>query len=163
VAAVENGLSVEYFLPEEDIVNFPRLLASHLDIRDGMIRLGGTPGHGIKFDPAGLAQSTVLDSSGSTDSMSVDKRRRCLTSMAGRSGQRRGDLRQHPDRPRGRRLGRPRRPPIQRDESVPDAGHQHILRAQDASVSDSLLLNLVTPHQPIPSRAPKATAELMSP
>jgi D-arabinonate dehydratase len=62
VAAVENGLTVEYFTPDEDIVNFPTLLASQLDIRDGMIRLADTPGHGIELDPASVARYTVLDS-----------------------------------------------------------------------------------------------------
>jgi len=62
VAAVENGLTVEYFTPDEDIVNFPTLLASHLDISDGLIHLSQAPGHGIDLDAAAVARYTVLDS-----------------------------------------------------------------------------------------------------
>ncbi|MDP8922978.1 MAG: mandelate racemase/muconate lactonizing enzyme family protein [Chloroflexota bacterium] len=50
VAAVPNGLTVEYFLLEEDIYNFERLLAERLRPKDGVIPLPDRPGVGLVLD-----------------------------------------------------------------------------------------------------------------
>ena len=50
VAAVPNGLTVEYFLLEEDIYNFERLLAERLRPKDGIIPLPQRPGLGLVLD-----------------------------------------------------------------------------------------------------------------
>jgi D-arabinonate dehydratase len=63
VAAVENGMAVEYFTPDEDIVNFEMLLARRLDVRGGVLALGNQPGHGVVLDPEAVKRFTVLDSS----------------------------------------------------------------------------------------------------
>lgn len=49
-AAVPNALTVEYFLLEEDIYNFERLLGERLQPRDGMIPIPPRPGLGLVLD-----------------------------------------------------------------------------------------------------------------
>jgi L-alanine-DL-glutamate epimerase-like enolase superfamily enzyme len=50
VAAVPNALTVEYFLLEEDIYNFERLLLDRLQPKDGLIPLRDRPGVGLDLD-----------------------------------------------------------------------------------------------------------------
>lgn len=49
-AALPNVLTVEYFLLEEDIYNFERLLVERNRPRDGMLHLSERPGLGIELD-----------------------------------------------------------------------------------------------------------------
>jgi L-alanine-DL-glutamate epimerase-like enolase superfamily enzyme len=52
VAAVHNGITVEYFAPEQDIYNFERLLkpATRLQPQNGQLPLPDRPGLGIELD-----------------------------------------------------------------------------------------------------------------
>lgn len=61
VAASPNGLTVEYFIPEHDIVNFEKLVREPLQVRDGMLALRQTPGHGVSIDPAPYAAFVTMD------------------------------------------------------------------------------------------------------
>ena len=60
-AAVGNGLVVEYFVLEQDIYNFERLLTpeTRLRVQDGQILLPGHPGLGITLDPAALERWAI--------------------------------------------------------------------------------------------------------
>ena len=58
-AAVANCLTVEYFLLEEDIYNFERLLAERLRPKDGMIPLPQRAGVGLVLDDAAVARYRV--------------------------------------------------------------------------------------------------------
>ena len=58
-AAVPNALTVEYFLLEEDIYNFERLLAERLQPRDGVIMLPERPGLGLVLDREALARYRI--------------------------------------------------------------------------------------------------------
>lgn len=53
VAAVANGLTVEFFAVEEDIYNFEQLMdpENRLQARDGMIRVPERPGIGVVLNP----------------------------------------------------------------------------------------------------------------
>lgn len=57
--AVENCLTVEYFLLEEDIYNFERVLAERLKPKGGMIPIPDRPGVGLVLDEAALARYRV--------------------------------------------------------------------------------------------------------
>jgi L-alanine-DL-glutamate epimerase-like enolase superfamily enzyme len=57
--AVENCLTVEYFLLEEDIYNFERILAERLRPKDGMIPIPQRPGLGLVLDELALAEYRV--------------------------------------------------------------------------------------------------------
>lgn len=59
VAAIPNGLTVEYFLPEQDVLNFERLVREPLQVKDGMIRVPQRPGHGIEFDEEAVERFRV--------------------------------------------------------------------------------------------------------
>ena len=59
VAAVPNGLTVEYFLLEEDIYNFERLLSERLQPKDGMIPLPDRPGVGLVLDRDAVARFRI--------------------------------------------------------------------------------------------------------
>ena len=59
VAAVPNALTVEYFLLEEDIYNFERLLAERLQPKDGLIPLPERPGLGLVLDRAALERYSI--------------------------------------------------------------------------------------------------------
>jgi L-alanine-DL-glutamate epimerase-like enolase superfamily enzyme len=48
--AVDNCLAVEYFLLEQDIYNFERILNDRLTTRDGKIRIPDRPGLGLNLD-----------------------------------------------------------------------------------------------------------------
>jgi D-arabinonate dehydratase len=50
VAAIPNGLTVEYFVLEQDVFNFERLVAQPLCPRGGSIPVPDRPGHGIVLD-----------------------------------------------------------------------------------------------------------------
>jgi L-alanine-DL-glutamate epimerase-like enolase superfamily enzyme len=50
VAAVPNAITVEYFLLEEDIYNFERILSERLAPEDGVIPLPSRPGLGLVLD-----------------------------------------------------------------------------------------------------------------
>ena len=58
-AAVPNALTVEYFLLEEDIYNFERLLAERLRPKDGVISLPERPGLGLVLDREALARYRI--------------------------------------------------------------------------------------------------------
>lgn len=62
VAASPNGLAVEYFTPDRDIVNFDRLVASPLSPTGGSLRLSETPGHGLALDANAVARHLRWDS-----------------------------------------------------------------------------------------------------
>ncbi len=59
VAAVDNGLTVEYFHLDEDIFNFERLVTEPLRVRDGMLVRPERPGHAVVFDPGAVDEWTV--------------------------------------------------------------------------------------------------------
>jgi L-alanine-DL-glutamate epimerase-like enolase superfamily enzyme len=62
VAASPNGLAVEYFTPDRDIVNFDRLVASPLSPTGGSLRLSETPGHGLALDANAVSRYLRWDS-----------------------------------------------------------------------------------------------------
>jgi L-alanine-DL-glutamate epimerase-like enolase superfamily enzyme len=62
VAASPNGLVVEYFTPDRDIVNFDRLVASPLAPTGRSLRLSETPGHGLALDTNAVARHIRWDS-----------------------------------------------------------------------------------------------------
>ena len=62
VASVPNGLAIEYFTPDFDIVNFDRLVAEPLDFRDGTYRLPDAPGHGMALDLESVRRHLRIDS-----------------------------------------------------------------------------------------------------
>ena len=59
VAAVPNGLVVEYFVLEEDVLNFERIVAERLRPENGWIRAPQRPGHGIVLDDDAVARFRV--------------------------------------------------------------------------------------------------------
>lgn len=59
VAAVPNGLTVEYFLLDEDILNFERIVAEPLQPHQGRISVAERPGHGIALDDQAVARFRV--------------------------------------------------------------------------------------------------------
>jgi D-arabinonate dehydratase len=59
VAAVDNGLTVEYFDPREDVFNFERLVAEPLEVRAGTLLRPDRPGHGVVFDERAIERWTV--------------------------------------------------------------------------------------------------------
>lgn len=62
VASVPNGLTVEYFTPDRDIVNFDRLLARPLAPEKGRIKLTEEPGYGLVLENAVVARHLRHDS-----------------------------------------------------------------------------------------------------
>jgi len=59
VAAIPNGLTVEYFHLSEDVLNFERLVAEPLQPSGGVIPVPRRPGLGIVFDPESVREFTV--------------------------------------------------------------------------------------------------------
>lgn len=59
VAAVPNALTVEYFLLDEDIYNFERLLLDRLQPKDGLIPLRDAPGVGLAVDWAAVERFRI--------------------------------------------------------------------------------------------------------
>ncbi len=62
VAASPNGLAIEYFTPDRDIVNFDRLLANPLNPVGGSLRLSEQPGHGLTLDGEAVSRHIRHDS-----------------------------------------------------------------------------------------------------
>lgn len=62
VAASPNGLTIEYFTPDLDIVNFDRLVAEPLDLRDGTYRIPDQPGHGLTLNTKSVRRHLRIDS-----------------------------------------------------------------------------------------------------
>jgi D-arabinonate dehydratase len=62
VAASPNGLAIEYFTPDRDIVNFDRLVLHPLDIRNDRVKLSSEPGHGLTLTPLEVRRHLRLDS-----------------------------------------------------------------------------------------------------
>jgi len=62
VAAVDNGMTVEYFHLDEDIFNFERLVTEPLQVHDGMLVRPDRPGHGVVFDRDAVTRWTVAGS-----------------------------------------------------------------------------------------------------
>jgi D-arabinonate dehydratase len=62
VAASPNGLAIEYFTPDRDIVNFDRLLENPLRPAGGKLRLSEDPGHGVRLDIAAVKRHLRHDS-----------------------------------------------------------------------------------------------------
>lgn len=58
-AAASNCWTVEYFLLEEDIYNFERLLSDSLQPRNGRIALPQKPGIGLSLDSEAIARYTL--------------------------------------------------------------------------------------------------------
>jgi L-alanine-DL-glutamate epimerase-like enolase superfamily enzyme len=58
VAAVHNSITVEYFVLEQDIYNFERLVAPETRLRpkDGRLPLPTGPGLGIALDEQAIAR-----------------------------------------------------------------------------------------------------------
>ncbi len=59
VAAVPNGLTVEYFDPDEDVFNFERIVARPLEPSNGLIQASERAGHGVEFDNAAMREFAV--------------------------------------------------------------------------------------------------------
>ena len=62
VAASPNGLALEYFTPDRDIVNFDRLVANPIAPIKGSLRLSEEPGHGLRLDTGAVARHLRHDS-----------------------------------------------------------------------------------------------------
>jgi L-alanine-DL-glutamate epimerase-like enolase superfamily enzyme len=58
-AAVSNCLTVEYFVLEEDIYNFERLVSERLRPKDGRIALPRKPGLGLSLDAEAVSRYTL--------------------------------------------------------------------------------------------------------
>jgi D-arabinonate dehydratase len=56
LAAIPNGLTVEFFVLEEDVLNFERIVREPLQPVDGMIQVPQRPGHGVELDEQALAR-----------------------------------------------------------------------------------------------------------
>lgn len=56
VGAVPNGLAVEYFVLDEDVFNFERLVTAPLRPEDGRIPVPPLPGHGVVLDLDAVAR-----------------------------------------------------------------------------------------------------------
>jgi D-arabinonate dehydratase len=59
VAAVSNAISAEYFLLEEDVLNFDRIVHEPVQAIDGKIQVPRTPGHGVVLDEAAVARFRI--------------------------------------------------------------------------------------------------------
>jgi L-alanine-DL-glutamate epimerase-like enolase superfamily enzyme len=58
VAAVTNARYVEYF-PDDQVLNFRKLLDRQLLVKDGHLALPQTPGLGFEFDDGAIAKFAV--------------------------------------------------------------------------------------------------------
>jgi D-arabinonate dehydratase len=59
LAAVPNGLTVEFFVLEEDVLNFERVVREPLRPEKGMIQVPQLPGHGIELDEQAVARYRI--------------------------------------------------------------------------------------------------------
>jgi L-alanine-DL-glutamate epimerase-like enolase superfamily enzyme len=62
VAATQNARYVEFF-PDDQVLNFRRLIDTQLQAKDGMLLLPSTPGLGFGFDEKALARYALKDAS----------------------------------------------------------------------------------------------------
>ena len=62
VAATQNARYVEYF-PDDQVLNFRRLIDTQLDAKGGMLLLPKTPGLGFKFDEKEVGRYALKDGS----------------------------------------------------------------------------------------------------
>jgi D-arabinonate dehydratase len=60
VAAVPNGLTVEFFVLDEDVLNFERIVKEPLRPAKGMVQVPQRPGHGIELDEKAFARYRTL-------------------------------------------------------------------------------------------------------
>ena len=60
VAATQNARYVEFF-PDDQVLNFRRLIDTQLDAKDGMLLLPKTPGLGFKFDEKEVGRYALKD------------------------------------------------------------------------------------------------------
>jgi D-arabinonate dehydratase len=58
-AAVPNGLTVEFFVLEEDVLNFERIVREPLQPVNGMLHVPQRPGHGVELDDQALARYRI--------------------------------------------------------------------------------------------------------
>jgi D-arabinonate dehydratase len=59
LAAIPNGLTVEFFHLEEDVLNFERIVREPLQPVKGMIQVPVRPGHGVELDEQVLARYRI--------------------------------------------------------------------------------------------------------
>jgi D-arabinonate dehydratase len=59
LAAVPNGLTVEFFVLEEDVFNFERVVRERLMPENGTIAVPGRPGHGVELDDEAVARYRI--------------------------------------------------------------------------------------------------------
>jgi D-arabinonate dehydratase len=59
LAAVPNGLTVEFFVLEEDVLNFERIVREPLQPEKGMIEVPQRPGHGVELDQQAVARFRI--------------------------------------------------------------------------------------------------------
>ncbi len=59
LAAVPNGLTLEFFVLEEDIFNFERIVQERLQPKNGMIQVPQQPGHGVELDDQAVARYRI--------------------------------------------------------------------------------------------------------
>lgn len=62
VAASPNGLTIEYFTPDFEIVNFDRLLREPLTLKEGALQLTSQPGCSPRLDPDAVRKYLSVDS-----------------------------------------------------------------------------------------------------
>jgi len=62
LAASPNGLALEYFTPDRDIVNFDRLVATPIAPVRGWLSLSDRPGHGLELDAEAVERYLRHDS-----------------------------------------------------------------------------------------------------
>lgn len=58
-AAVPNALTVEYFVLEEDVLNFEHVVKEPLQPVNGVIRVPQRPGHGVELDDQAVTQYRI--------------------------------------------------------------------------------------------------------
>ena len=59
LAAVPNGLTVEFFVLEEDVFNFERLVREPLQPVNGVIQVPQRPGHGVELDDEAVTRYRI--------------------------------------------------------------------------------------------------------
>ncbi len=59
LAAVPNGLTVEFFVLEEDVLNFERIVREPLQPVKGMIQVPQKPGHGVELEDRAVARYRI--------------------------------------------------------------------------------------------------------
>jgi D-arabinonate dehydratase len=59
LAAIPNGLAVEFFVLEEDVFNFERIVREPLQPVNGMLQVPQRPGHGVELDDEAVARYKI--------------------------------------------------------------------------------------------------------